>query len=484
MKKGNRLTFAAVVLCVAAAVMSYNLLLKHVTGSSGSAWFEAGCSDEQDPGGANCAAVLASPYSYMPAKHPGGSARRLHVPVALLGLMYYSALAVWFIGVGRPAPQRRSIHLVPLFVVGFGLAASVYFTFIMFGKLNEWCSWCMVTHVLNLLIAICGVLMWPRGATTSAMSAMSAPADAGAESDGVAAAQARHAAMSHPTRRVVWLTLMAIAAVFYGELNTLGLKTWRRVAESRTAEFAKCLKAVNDLKSDTELLVTLWQREEVRAIDRRPDDPVRERGGTTSDDAPLDVVVFSDFECPSCGRFARFFEKKVAPLFDGRVRLTFKHYPIDRACNPRARRTLHPRACEGARMAEAVRMLVGNSGFWKAHDYLFETRDDLARGAMTAERIAEAIGVDPGALREAMSSEEIKQRLLEDADLAKECDIPGTPGVLVEGKPVHTLAKTEIGFWDRLADTYWQRIGVERPESTRPRSPETTPDNPDPKDAP
>ena len=53
MKKGNRLTFAAVVLCVAAAVMSYNLLLKHVTGSSGSALFEAGCSDEQDPGGAN-----------------------------------------------------------------------------------------------------------------------------------------------------------------------------------------------------------------------------------------------------------------------------------------------------------------------------------------------------------------------------------------------------------------------------------------------
>ena len=135
-------------------------------------------------------------------------------------------------------------------------------------------------------------------------------------------------------------------------------------------------------------------------------------------------------------------------------------------------------------MAEAARMLVGNSGFWNAHDYLFENRDDLARGAMTAERIAEAVGVEPGALREAMSSEEIKLRLLEDADLAKACNIPGTPGVLVEGRPVHTLAKTEIGFWDRLADTYWHRIGVERPESTRTAAPRAIPDNPDPKDAP
>ena len=102
---------AAVLGCVAAAYVSSNLLEKHITGSSGVSWFEAGCSDDDEPGGADCAKVLASPYSYFPAKstdpepqNQHNHTRRVpdrtpHVPVAFLGLVYYSGLAVWFIGI-------------------------------------------------------------------------------------------------------------------------------------------------------------------------------------------------------------------------------------------------------------------------------------------------------------------------------------------------------------------------------------------------
>lgn len=486
MNKRSRLSFVAVVLCVIAAIISYKLLVKHVTGSSGSAWFEAGCSDGAAPGAANCAAVLASPYSYIPVKHPDGPPGRPHIPVALLGLMYYSALGVWLIGIGGPSRERRSVHLLPLFVVGFGLAVSAYYTKVMFSVLDEWCSWCLATHILNLLIAVCVVLMWPRGA---AASAAAVPESEVISAQGAAVLAALRGLAAHPSRRLVWVTLLAIVAVCYCELNMLGLKTWRRTADMRTAEFGACLKVVNEIKGDSELLIALWQSGEVKEIDRRTDDPVRVRAGISPSEPPLDVVVFSDFECRSCGRFARFFENEVVPLFDGRISRTFKHYPIDQACNPRVKRTMHPHACEGANMAEAARLTAGSDGFWRAHDFLFENRDDLAQGAITVERVAEAIGVEPAALRNAVSSEQINRRLSEDADQAKACEIAGTPGVFVDGKPVHTLAKTEIGFWDRLAEMYWTRIGVARPESTRLTAPaehaeDPTPDSPDPTDAP
>jgi uncharacterized membrane protein len=162
MRRGTVLQVVAAVLCFAAAVVSYNLVLKHVTGSSGAAWFEAGCSDKPSPGGANCAAVLASPYSYFPPKMSKEPDGRPHLPVAFLGLFYYSALLTWIIGIGRPSPRRRRLHILPLLLVGMGLAASAYYLNIMFRVLDEWCSWCVVTHVLNLLIAICFVLLWPR----------------------------------------------------------------------------------------------------------------------------------------------------------------------------------------------------------------------------------------------------------------------------------------------------------------------------------
>ncbi|MFQ5495679.1 MAG: vitamin K epoxide reductase family protein, partial [Phycisphaerae bacterium] len=144
MKLSKMVSLAAVLLAAAAAVLCYHLLVKHVTGSSGAAWFDAGCRDAGEKGGgADCAAVLASPYSYWPPKRVDEAPNTPHIPVAFLGLVYYSVLGVWLIGVGRPSRARRWLHLVPMVTIGLGLAGSVYFTFIMFTMLEEWCPWCL-----------------------------------------------------------------------------------------------------------------------------------------------------------------------------------------------------------------------------------------------------------------------------------------------------------------------------------------------------
>ena len=152
----------AIVIALAAAFVSFNLLAKHLSGTTGATWFEAGCSPQSEGSRVSCAAVLASPYAYLPFKRDGDPQGTPHVPVAFAGLLYYSVIAVWLIGVGRPSFSRRWLHLLPLGVVAAGLVGSAFFTYIMFSKVDQWCPWCLVTHVLNVILAMLLVLMKSR----------------------------------------------------------------------------------------------------------------------------------------------------------------------------------------------------------------------------------------------------------------------------------------------------------------------------------
>ncbi len=490
-------------LAFAAAAICYNLLNKHITGSSGVGWFEAGCSDESGPGRANCAKVLASPYSYVPPKWPDRPDNRARLPTAFLGLAYYSSIIVWLMGVGQPSFDRRWWHLLPLAVIGLGLAGSAYFLFIMYRVLDEWCPWCLVTHILNVLIAIGLVLMWPRRKSGArATPPVSPPSQGGEVARGAPGLQGAPVAplctppfkggawrgstdrpVASPSARSVVLTVLVIFLANYAHLNTLGLKTWRQKALAANAGYEAMLAAVNRIKGDSEKLLKNWQLSEKREIARRADDPVRTFGNGNQNQM-LDVVVFSDFECPSCRRFAEFFEHRVPPLFDGHVRLTFKHYPIDQTCNPRAGQTMHKYACYGASLAEAARTLKGNDAFWKVHDYLYENRGELAGGRIRPEQIAELLGEQPSAFRDAPASADFADRIKQDVEQARTCEIRGTPSVFVEGKLVDMLAVTEIGFWDKLADYYWFNQRKPRPASTRLESPSATPGTPAPTNAP
>ena len=115
----------AAVCALVASVVCYQLVLRHVTGLSGPAWFELGCSDKPGGAAAGCTEVLASPYSYFPPKHGKNVPAGLpHIPVAFMGLMYYSTLLAWLVGVGRPAYAKRGLHYAAFLLVALGLVGS------------------------------------------------------------------------------------------------------------------------------------------------------------------------------------------------------------------------------------------------------------------------------------------------------------------------------------------------------------------------
>jgi protein-disulfide isomerase/uncharacterized membrane protein len=450
---GKILTRVAIVCSLAATVISFKLLQKHLTGTTGSAWFDAGCDDS--PGAtANCAAVLASPYAYVPALGPNETPTRRHVPAAFLGLVYYTTLSLWFIGVGRPSRSRRWLLILPLALLGFGLSFSAYFTNVMFTRLNEWCPWCLATHVLNVVIAVSAVGMYPL---RSRRGAGESPAPVVAPT---------------PSWRVTGLTSAVIFFAVAGERELLFRAMLSRELATDRANFDQCMAVVNRLKGNSGLLDDLWAKARVCEIASSAEDVSRTvRPGAA---APFEAVVFSDFECRSCMRLAQFLEQEVAKLFDGRLKVTFKHYPLHSDCNPRTTSRMHPKACDAARLVEAARLLGGPEAFWRAHDVVFETQEIWKRSGLNVASVAAALGLDPTRLKDRMHSPEVDGRIREHADQAAACGLPGTPSVFVKGRLVDPVVRSELTFWDRLAEAYWKEIGEPRPESTRVAATPTT----------
>ena len=40
--------------------------------------------------------------------------------------------------------------------------------------------------------------------------------------------------------------------------------------------------------------------------------------------------------------------------------------------------------------------------------------------------------------------------------------------MFIDGRKIDTLALNSVSFWDMLADRYWKKRNVTRPDSTRP----------------
>lgn len=82
--------------------------------------------------------------------------------------------------------------------------------------------------------------------------------------------------------------------------------------------------------------------------------------------APVVIVEYGDFECPSC-RQAAPVVKLLLERFAGRIAVVFRHFPLEES---------HPHALLAAQAAECA----GAQGkFWEMHDLLFENQNHLKK---------------------------------------------------------------------------------------------------------
>ncbi len=140
-------------------------------------------------------------------------------------------------------------------------------------------------------------------------------------------------------------------------------------------------------------------------------------------DAKVTIVEFSDFECPAC-RVAEPPMRALLKLYDGKVRLVFKHFPLER---------MHRWARAGAIAAECA----GKQGkFWEFHHELYDHQEEWASEKST-ERLAayaKKLKLDSAAWLSCRQDPAVNDAVSADAQDGNNAWVGSTPTFFINGK--------------------------------------------------
>ncbi|MFH0804590.1 MAG: DsbA family protein [Patescibacteria group bacterium] len=135
--------------------------------------------------------------------------------------------------------------------------------------------------------------------------------------------------------------------------------------------------------------------------------------------APITVVVFSDFQCPYC--FQAFpVVRQIAELYQDQIKLIFRDFPITDS---------HPQA---QKAAEAGKCAHQQGKFWEMHDKMFINQSDLSVEAI--KKYAREVSLDGATFDSCLDSGQtaaLVQRDLEDGITA---GVDGTPTFFVNDR--------------------------------------------------
>jgi protein-disulfide isomerase len=136
------------------------------------------------------------------------------------------------------------------------------------------------------------------------------------------------------------------------------------------------------------------------------------------EDAPVTIVAFNDFECPYCAKAATTVDG-VLQRNAGKVRLVFRHFPLD----------FHAQA---AKAAEAAMCAADQGKFWQLHDSLFAHQKALEVPKL--KEYAARLGLDAGRFDACLDSGEKAALVRADMKAGTAASVTGTPAIFVNGR--------------------------------------------------
>lgn len=145
--------------------------------------------------------------------------------------------------------------------------------------------------------------------------------------------------------------------------------------------------------------------------------------------APVTIEIWSDFQCPACGFYAKSVEPDLAEEFvrAGTVRVVYRDMAFIDGGSP---------AGESQQSAAAARCAGDQGKFWQYHDYLFENQKDENKGAFRREvldKIATAVGLDMTAYQSCMDGDAPEQAIKAETAQGKAAGVVSTPTLAING---------------------------------------------------
>jgi len=141
----------------------------------------------------------------------------------------------------------------------------------------------------------------------------------------------------------------------------------------------------------------------------------------------VELVEFSDFQCPFCQRFYNDAYKQIKAKYidTNKVKFTYRHYPL----------SFHQNAQKSAEASECAN---DQGKFFEYHDVLFENSDADGNGLNVTDlkRYAANLGLNTAQFNACLDSGEKADEVKKDFAEGQRLGVNGTPTLYVNGKPV------------------------------------------------
>lgn len=134
----------------------------------------------------------------------------------------------------------------------------------------------------------------------------------------------------------------------------------------------------------------------------------------------VEIILFTDFQCPYCARFAESFRELQSRGVEGvEMTMQFKHFPL----------RIHP----AAPLVHQAALAAAEQGkFWEMHDLLFANQSAVKREDLV--EYATRMGLDLDRFRADLDSDRLKKIIEADLAEGQRLRVQGTPTYFVNGK--------------------------------------------------
>ncbi|MBS1719413.1 MAG: vitamin K epoxide reductase family protein [Armatimonadetes bacterium] len=307
------------------------------------------------------------------------SSHLLGVPNSFLGLGMYLALLIVVL-IAASSPARRALFTkIGFGLAGFGTLFSAYLTYISVTEIHATCKWCLSSA------AIITVLFILHAVQLQKIAAEEVVADSPTEGRGALIAGAA-----------------GLGAAMLGVFTVFGQFT---NSEFSSFDEAKLKKA--------QLLIP--------------------EGHILGDkNAPITIVEFADLTCPVC-REAYPEVKKIVSESNGRVKLMFRHFPLNGA-----EHQISP-------LVAAFAEYAGTKGkFFEFVDSYYALPLEEAKDPESSVKVIKSLGLDPVDAAKTVENFEApsNQRVVKDAEAAERYGLMFTPTYFVTNGKVTYIGNT------------------------------------------
>ncbi len=297
----------------------------------------------------------------------------LDVPISHLGLLFYLGMGILAVLALRQPAQRSRLQGYLFLGTLLANVASLFLAGVSFLLLRAACVFCISLYAVNLVTLF---VLWPGG-----WSALRALPTHGAKD-------------AHQLLRP-WVLLAAlfVAAATY---------------QIRGAVQAAHVEA------------------EIRQNSVRIDLQDAAAPSIGKKDASITLVEVSDFECPFCQRAAETVAE-LRRLYPDSLRVVFRNFPIDKACNPLVKQQVHENACAAARAALCAN---AQGQFWPYAELLFGGATEPA----DLRQHVRTLGLDEAAFGACLDAPATAARVANDIAACTRAGITGVPVFFINGR--------------------------------------------------